>query len=72
MPLSEPIVGKDGTMISEIPVPKDTAIIVGIRACNRNKTVWGEDALEWKPERWLQTLPESVGKAHVPGIYANL
>ena len=72
MPLSEPIVGRDGTMISEIPVPKDTTVIVGIRACNRNKTIWGDDALEWKPERWLQGLPDSVGKAHVPGIYANL
>lgn len=72
MPLAEPIVGKDGTLITEIPVPKDTSIIIGIRACNRNKTIWGEDALEWKPERWLQPLPESVGKAHVPGIYANL
>ncbi|KIP09651.1 hypothetical protein PHLGIDRAFT_86237 [Phlebiopsis gigantea 11061_1 CR5-6] len=72
MPLAEPIVGKDGTLITEIPVPKDTSVIIGIRACNRNKTIWGEDALEWKPERWLQPLPESVGKAHVPGIYANL
>lgn len=72
MPLSEPIQGLDGAMISEIPVPKDTAVFVSIRGCNRNKAIWGEDALEWKPERWLKPLPKALGEAHVPGIYANL
>ncbi|KAF9229902.1 hypothetical protein BU15DRAFT_57751, partial [Melanogaster broomeanus] len=34
--------------------------------------VWGEDALEWKPDRWLKPLPLSVTEAHVPGIYSHL
>ncbi|KIP02196.1 hypothetical protein PHLGIDRAFT_20511 [Phlebiopsis gigantea 11061_1 CR5-6] len=72
MPLSEPVQGVNGEMITEIPVPKDTAIIIGIRACNRNKALWGEDAEEFKPERWLKGLPEAVTQAHVPGVYANL
>ncbi|KAI0347505.1 cytochrome P450 [Trametopsis cervina] len=72
MPLSEPIRGVDGRTLSEIFVPKDTTVIIGIRACNRNKAIWGEDALEWKPERWINKLPESVTAAHVPGVYANL
>lgn len=72
LPLSEPIHGEDGSLIHEIPVPKDTMVIIGIRACNRNKAIWGDDAQEWKPERWLAPLPEEVGKAHVPGVYANL
>ncbi|KAJ3532760.1 hypothetical protein NM688_g7376 [Phlebia brevispora] len=72
MPLSEPIQGVDGTMISEIIVPKGTMVIVGIRSCNRNKRIWGDDALEWKPERWLDSLPSAVKEAKVPGVYANL
>ena len=72
MPLSEPIRGVDGRMVTEIFVPKDTNIIVGIRATNRNKSIWGKDVLEWKPERWLNKLPDSVAAAHVPGIYSNL
>ena len=72
LPLSEPIRGLDGTLMSEIPVPKGTYVLVGIRACNRSKALWGDDALEWKPERWLAPLPEAVGKAHVPGVYSNL
>ena len=72
LPLSEPVVGIDGQLMSEIPVPKDTPVVVGIQACNRNKALWGDDALEWKPERWLSPLPDALGKAHVPGVYANL
>lgn len=72
LPLSEPIQGVDGTMMNEIPVPKDTTVLVGIRSCNRSKAIWGEDALEWKPERWLAPLPDTVAKAHLPGVYSNL
>lgn len=72
MPLSEPIHGVDGQVMTEIFVPKDTPIVVAIRACNRNKAIWGDDALEWKPERWLYPLPGAVNDAHVPGVYSNL
>ncbi|KAJ3555363.1 hypothetical protein NM688_g2618 [Phlebia brevispora] len=72
MPLSQPIRGVDGSVMNEIFVPKDTFVAVGIRACNRNKQIWGDDVLEWKPERWLSALPETVVKAHVPGIYSHL
>ena len=72
MPLSEPIIGVDGKEMKDIFVPKDTSVIVGILACNRNKAIWGEDAREWKPERWLFSLPDSVTDARIPGVYANL
>lgn len=72
LPFAEPIEGVNGELLNEIVVPKDTSVIIGIRACNRNKAIWGKDALEWKPERWINPLPESVTKASVPGIYANL
>ena len=59
-------------MISEIPLPKDTTILVGVMSSNTYKALWGGDAYEWKPERWLAPLPGEVGKANIPGIYANL
>ena len=62
----------DGTLISEVPVPKGTSIVVNLRAINTYKAIWGEDALEWKPERWLNPLPRSVEEARVPGIYSHL
>lgn len=72
MPLMYPITTKDGKQISEIPVPKNTEIYVGILAANRSKAIWGPDADEWRPERWVGSPPESVAKAHLPGIYSNI
>lgn len=72
LPLSEPVRTLDGRLVSEIPVPKGTSIYVGIRACNRNQAIWGNDALEWKPECWLAPLPDAIGNAHIPGVYSNL
>lgn len=59
-------------MLSEVPVPKGTPVMVAIQACNRSKALWGDDALEWKPERWLAPLPDALSKAHIPGVYSNL
>lgn len=73
LPLLWPIRSTDGkSEIKEIPLKKNTNIIISIIGANKNKRVWGDDAEEWKPERWLKPLPESVSKAHLPGIYASM
>ncbi|KAH9481617.1 Cytochrome P450 monooxygenase 91 [Psilocybe cubensis] len=72
LPLSKPIRGLDGKEMSEIPVPNNTNIIIGVMASNRNSELWGPDSYEWKPERWLKPLPDPLVDAHLPGIYSNL
>jgi len=72
LPLSTPIKGVDGQEITEVFVPNNTHIIVGILAANRNPEIWGPDSYEWKPERWLTPLPDSVTAARIPGVYSNL
>ena len=72
LPLSEPIHGVDGALMSEIPIPKDTVVLVGILGSNMNRRTWGDDAWEWKPERWLKPLPSTLEEARIPGVYANL
>jgi len=72
LPFSKPIKGLDGREITEVLVPNNTNIIIGILASNRNPEIWGPDSDEWKPERWLNPLPDSVSAAHIPGIYSNL
>ena len=49
MPLSRPVRGVDDKMIHEIFVPKDTVVVAGLLASNRNKAIWGENAEDWKP-----------------------
>jgi cytochrome P450 len=69
---STPVTTVDGSTVTEVPVPAGTEIFVSILASNRNPAIWGPDSFEWKPERWLLSLPQSVADAHVPGIYSNL
>lgn len=57
-------------MITEIPCPKGTVIWVGISTANRSKNIWGQDAREWKPDRWLTADP--VAKAKLPGVFASM
>ncbi|KAI0359965.1 cytochrome P450 [Trametes cingulata] len=64
--------GVDGTLLSEVVVPKGTVFLLNQLACNTSKTLWGEDAHIWRPERWLEPLPREVEEARIPGIYANL
>ncbi|KAH9848265.1 cytochrome P450 [Lenzites betulinus] len=70
--LSRPVIGKDGTSISTIPVAKGTLVFVAVQAANVNPDVWGPDAREWRPERWLHALPAEVAEAKIPGVYTNL
>ncbi|KAJ2922392.1 hypothetical protein H1R20_g14706, partial [Candolleomyces eurysporus] len=74
MPLHTPIqtAFDPKQQLNEIFVPEGTTIIMSLIGCNRNKDVWGEDAEEWKPERWLEPVKESVVGAKVPGVYSHL
>lgn len=73
MPLLWPIKSADGkSEIKEIPIKKGTTVHVSIINVNTCKKIWGEDAEEWKPERWLKPMPKSVAEAHLPGVYASM
>ncbi|KAK7466278.1 hypothetical protein VKT23_005006 [Stygiomarasmius scandens] len=72
VPFSKPVIGVDGTSISEVHLPKNTYILVSALNSNRNPEIWGPDALEWKPERWLSPLPNELIEAHLPGVYSHL
>lgn len=59
-------------MINEIHLKNDTNVIVGIGAANRDPAIWGSDADEWKPERWLGKTPDQVAKERLPGVYSGM
>ena len=72
LPLSSPIKGTNGQELKELLVPKGTEIFISIIGSNRNPALWGPDSEEWKPERWLKPLPQSVLEAQIPGVYSHL
>ena len=73
LPLVWPVVSTDGKkQIKDVPVEKGDTVFLSIYAANRLKTIWGEDADEWKPERWLKPLPELSSEERLPGVYSSM
>jgi len=72
LPLGTPIMGRDGREMSQILIQNGTDIVISVQACNTNPDIWGPDSHEWKPERWLELLPDTVTDSRIPGVYSNL
>jgi len=69
LPLAVPIITSDGQSCSEIPISKGQVISASLYTYNRLPSVWGDDAEEWNPCRFL----EDRGIKQEPlGTYANL
>ncbi|KAH9925031.1 cytochrome P450 [Epithele typhae] len=72
LPFMEPIRLRDGTEVSELFVERGTTVTPLFFATNIDRALWGPDANEWKPERWLRAIPKPVEDARIPGVYAHL
>ncbi|OCH90693.1 cytochrome P450 [Obba rivulosa] len=69
IPLATPFKDTRGQLHDVLKVDKGTSMIIPILAINRSRALWGEDAFEFKPERW-ESLPEAV--ASIPGVWGNV
>ncbi|KIO26751.1 hypothetical protein M407DRAFT_197174 [Tulasnella calospora MUT 4182] len=71
IPVSTPYIDKNGVERMEISVGAGEEIVIPISLINRDKEIWGEDADEFKPERWLEgnTHPKS---SEIPGVFSSL
>ncbi|KAF9793193.1 cytochrome-450 hydroxylase [Thelephora terrestris] len=62
--------GEDPIMVtSPIRVAKGTMVFVPLEGFNLDKSVWGPDAWEFKPDRW-DDLPDAVNAQ--PGMYSHM
>jgi cytochrome P450 len=59
----------DTTLVGQ-RIPKGTRVILGVWAMNKSKALWGDDALEFKPDRWLPKF-EGDTKAASGGASSN-
>ncbi|CDO76372.1 hypothetical protein BN946_scf185011.g36 [Trametes cinnabarina] len=53
IPLSQPLRFPNGELTDHVSVPAGQHITVPIAAINTSPRFWGEDAREFRPERWL-------------------
>ncbi|KAH9030860.1 cytochrome P450 [Lactarius deliciosus] len=69
IPLRKPFKDNRGIMQSSIRLSKGDTVTIPIRLLNRSTEIWGEDANEFRPERW-ESVPEA---AHaLPSVYGHL
>jgi len=69
IPVEEGYVDRKGVRHDTIRVQKGDSMFIPILAMNRSKDIWGEDAHEFRPERW-ESPPEAAQQ--IPGVWANL
>ncbi|KAI5117517.1 hypothetical protein M0805_009525 [Coniferiporia weirii] len=53
IPLRTPVTTASGESVDCITVAGGASLVVPILAVNRSEAIWGADAKEFKPERWL-------------------
>ncbi|KAF9258812.1 cytochrome P450 [Marasmius fiardii PR-910] len=67
IPLDYPVIDASGSVLSEIPVVKGQRILADIAGYNTLKQIWGEDAEEWNPRRFIDNkTPTTLG------VFGNL
>ncbi|KAI0330002.1 cytochrome P450 [Cubamyces sp. BRFM 1775] len=69
IPLEKPFTDKDGQTHSSIKIAPGSSIVIPIKTLNRSKEIWGEDAHEFRPERW-EDPPEAVSS--IPGVWGHM
>ncbi|KAH9173526.1 cytochrome P450 [Lactarius sanguifluus] len=72
LPLAFPITTRSGQQITSIPIKKGTPIDISPAVYNRLPGVWGEDADEWNPERFLDPLRGFKEASSNIGVFGNL
>jgi hypothetical protein len=73
IPLRYPVLAADGkTWIDTIPVPKGTEIHTAMLSANISQEMWGDDGMQWKPDRWLEPMRNTLVEAKVPGVFPPL
>lgn len=68
--LQEPISTASGELVDRIIIGIGSSLIVPIRAINRSEAIWGHDAKEFRPERWLSNEAGLTSKSkEIPGYH---
>jgi cytochrome P450 len=63
-----------GVQTSKLLITKGTAVYIGLGAANRSAAIWGPDANELKPDRWIgkNIADGTENSVKMPGIFSNM
>ena len=70
IPLSEPVETSSGTMQDSVVIPKGTTIAIPIKYFNQCEAIWGPDAKQFVPERWLKEESDDCKDSGRQHLYA--
>ncbi len=66
VPLSKPYPSRKGTStINSVHIPKGQEVFIPIQAINSDPAIWGPDAADYNPDRWLH-LPTNAKQTGLP------
>ena len=69
IPLAQPVKASNGRdHLESVTVAPGQVLIIGMHNVNKNKAVYGDDAGEYRPERWLEEK-KLEGNA---GVYSQM
>jgi cytochrome P450 len=54
IPLSEPVRTKSGQLVENLSIAAGTILAIPLASINLSAAIWGEDAKDFKPSRWLE------------------
>ncbi|KZO98273.1 cytochrome P450 [Calocera viscosa TUFC12733] len=69
IPLLHPVVDRNGVVRDTVHVQAGDLVGIQILAMNKSKELWGEDAEEFRPERWAEEAQEA---RNIPGVWAHI
>lgn len=61
LPLTQPIRTASGDLIDTLFVPKGTIIRIPVIGINNSEALWGADAAQFNPKRWLNESDDTAG-----------
>lgn len=70
LPLSQPIVGRNGHKVHSVDVYPGSELYISVKAYNCDESIFGPDATNFVPERWLRTGVDRV-EGGVPGAFGG-